>query len=323
MIYLVFDRSMTSLIHLGSRRSTVSTPRSTFNADARLLLTFLSSSNLADLSTSLLSSPKTTFLAFEAHLSPIAVPPTIARVVTQSSVFSIFLPPVTSSKSSIPLLNQSHRKRFISLLNAPRTPVHLRGTFSPAGVTSSVPAGSLGTFKQLATSRSGLWNEKESVYRLESGEGIFKRKEPRSWAEEHEEMILEWGFDLAPVSSVFVFISDASPFLTFVRLPLLVFSSSLRPEPQNLSLLPSSLPSSSTREIRRSRFPPLRNVHSSQLEPTLRIQGGDLGSQYSCYQRSSSRWRVVGWPALDPTGSTAEAEDGWSCEKGPGARRVS
>ncbi|KAL7411372.1 hypothetical protein BDY24DRAFT_396554 [Mrakia frigida] len=151
-----------------------------------------------DLSTSLLSSPKTTFLAFEAHLSPIAIPPTVARVIAQSSVFTIFLPPVTSSRSPIPLLNQSHRKRFISLLNALRTPVHLRGTFSPIGTTSSVPAGGLGTFDQLSSSSRGLWTEKESIFRLESGGKMFKREEPRSWAEEHEEMILEWGFDLAP-----------------------------------------------------------------------------------------------------------------------------
>lgn len=219
---------------------------------------------VSDLSFALLSSPQTTFLALEAHLSPINIPPTIARVITQSSVFTIFLPPVTNqnSKSSIPVLNHSHRKRFISLLNALRIPVHLRGTFSPSGVTTELAKGELGTFERLASADAiGGWKDKAVFYRLRSGESVHRRMESRSWSEEHEEMILEWGFDLASVSPTL---------LRAVLFSLVAFLASHRltsPPPQNHKTTPVHPPPYPPRRLEPSHALAFLPSRSSDKQP--------------------------------------------------------
>ena len=71
----------------------------------------------------------------------------------------------------------------------------MEGTFSPHGVTTSVPLGDgVGWFQKLETKEGGKgWRERKWVFRLEKGGEVEERREPRSWGVERSEMILEWG----------------------------------------------------------------------------------------------------------------------------------
>lgn len=153
-----------------------------------------------DFSDHILADGHVSFLAYEAYVASFHSA-AFARAVTQTGAYTLLLPP-PSTAGAVPSLSAHDRRGYLRLLNAARVAAHIHGTFTSAGANRPLARGEPARFPPLLPAAGeqaahGLRDKTYWVYRVDGGNGVVVRSEPRAAG---PFVVDEWSFDVARVS---------------------------------------------------------------------------------------------------------------------------